>query len=66
MVDFSVNSLKSLLSDMTPDAMTDGPGPIILIRRSDNGVVTVTGRNTVSVTSGTETLTMDANGARST
>lgn len=64
MVGFSVKSLKSLLSDMTPDAMTDGTGPITLIRRSDNGIVTVTGRNIVSVTSGTETLTMDANGAR--
>jgi len=64
MVHFSVKSLKSLLSDMTPDAMTDGTGPIILIRRSDNGVVSVTGRNSVSTTSGTDTITMDANGAR--
>ena len=60
MVSFSINSL---LSGMTLDAMTDGTGPLILVRRSDNGVVTVTSRNSVSVASGAGTITMDADGA---
>ena len=60
MVSFSVNSL---LSGMTLDAMTDGTGPVILVRRSDNGVVTVASRNSVSVASGAGTITMNADGA---
>src|SRR3954463_868698 len=63
MVNFSADSLNFLLSGKTLDAMPDGTGPVILVRRSDNGVVTVTGRNSVSVTSGADTTTMDANGA---
>src|SRR5215212_380626 len=60
MVSFSVNSL---LSGMTLDAMTDGTDPVILVRRFDNGIVTVTSRNSASVTSGAGTITMNADGA---
>jgi Ca2+-binding RTX toxin-like protein len=62
MANFSV-PLESLLSGITSDAITNGTGPVILVRRSDNGVVTVLDKNRVSVTSGAATTTVDANGA---
>jgi hypothetical protein len=54
-------SIRTLSSGIVPDMMADDSD--VLVRRYDNGTVTVTGRSGISVTSGADTATMYANGA---
>jgi len=61
MVSFSINSL---LSTVTRDIVTDGTGPVVVIRQHDNGLLTVTtDKNSASARLGTKATILEANGA---
>jgi hypothetical protein len=62
-VDMASFSISALSSDIVPDMMTDGSDRVVLVRRYGDGTVTVAGGNSTSVTSGTGTTTMHADGA---
>src|SRR4051812_6046226 len=59
-VDMASFSISSLLSTITLDTVTDGTGPIVVIRQHDNGILTVaTDGNSTSARLGTNTTTLE-------